>query len=130
MTTKELGNLGEKLACEYLVEKGFNILGKNWRISLGELDIIAKKRWKLLGAEKTIHFVEVKASIGNGRDYFPQDRVNYGKQKKLRQLCQIWLKQHKFPQNHPCQIDIIAVVVNSISDEFYIHFFENAVADV
>lgn len=44
MHSKDLGELGEKIACEYLVEKGFNILGKNWRISFGEIDIIAKKK--------------------------------------------------------------------------------------
>ena len=30
MDTKELGNTGERIACEYLVKKGFKILGKNY----------------------------------------------------------------------------------------------------
>lgn len=47
MDNKELGDLGERLACEYLVKKGFNILGKNFRINFGEIDIIARKKWKI-----------------------------------------------------------------------------------
>ena len=47
MDTKELGNLGEDLACEYLVNNGYAILGRNYRISFGEIDIVAKKGWKL-----------------------------------------------------------------------------------
>ena len=91
MDTKELGNFGEKLACEYLVKKGYKILGKNYRISFGEIDIIAKKKLallnkifqilnfaseqnlfnrvkkllKLFSNDKTIHFVEVKSLLGN-----------------------------------------------------------------
>ena len=61
MNTKELGDLGEKLACEYLVKNEYKILGRNYRINFGEIDIIAQKNQKLLGKnDKTIHFVEVK----------------------------------------------------------------------
>ncbi len=44
MDTKTLGKKGEELACEYLVEKGYKILGRNWQIPFGELDIIARRR--------------------------------------------------------------------------------------
>ena len=46
MTTKELGALGERIACEYLVKKGFKILGKNYSIKFGEIDIIACQKEK------------------------------------------------------------------------------------
>ena len=59
MTTKELGDLGEKIACEYLVGKGFKILGKNWRISFGEIDIIARKA-------RRYYFFEVKTGKSGG----------------------------------------------------------------
>src|SRR6185295_19884925 len=100
MTTKELGDLGEKLACEYLVEKGFKILGKNWRISFGEIDIIAKK-------DSIIHFVEVKAIAENSNGlahrstaegFFPEEHVDYKKQRKLRHMSQIWLEKNKYTQ--------------------------------
>ncbi len=120
MTTKELGELGEKLACEYLVEKGFKILGKNWRISFGEIDIIA-------GNKKTIHFVEVKTIAENGIGFFPEEHVDFRKQHKLRNMAQIWLEKHKYPQETAHQIDIVGVLVNETARHAKLHYFPNAV---
>lgn len=89
MNNQELGQLGERLTCEYLVNNGYNILGINHRITFGEIDIIARKKWRLFRKnDKTIHFVEVKTILGE-KDFYPEDRVNDKKQKKLRQLALI-----------------------------------------
>lgn len=52
--SKHLGNLGEQLARNYLVEKGHEILETNWRFKKYEVDIISR-------SGQTIVFVEVKA---------------------------------------------------------------------
>jgi len=122
MTTKELGDLGEKLACEYLVGKGFKILGKNHRISFGEIDIIGQK-------DKAIHFVEVKTIIDSD-GFFPEEHVNWKKQRKLRQLAQIWLNKNKYSQAFPHQIDIIGISVNQPTRNAKLHYFPNAVEGV
>jgi|GEM_PF-172330 len=146
-----LGKLGEDLACGYLVEKGFTIMGRNWKISWGELDIIAQKKFTLLnkiswilasvfrqklfnragffGRDKTIHFVEVKA-LAAGSAFFPEDHVDFKKQEKLRKLAQVWLAQHKFPQTFPHQIDVIAVTIGRAGEKPLIHYIPNAVEDV
>ena len=64
----DFGNIGEKLALDYLIKKGFSILEKNWRFRKAEIDIIAIKN-------KTLVIVEVKS---RSSDYFgnPQDFVN------------------------------------------------------
>ncbi len=128
MDTRELGNLGEKLACEYLVKKGFKILGKNDRISFGEIDIVAKKRWRLFNNDTTIHFVEVKTIIRSD-GFFPEDRVNQRKQQKLKNLVHIWLKKNKYPQSFPCQIDVIGITVNPETKKAEIRYFPNAIED-
>lgn len=120
MTTKELGDLGEKLACEYLVEKGYKILGKNWRISFGEIDIIAKK-----GA--TLHFVEVKAIFDQAGAFFPEEHVDFRKQRKLRSLAQIWLEKNNYPQETAHQIDIIGVTADEQTRLAKLKYFPNAV---
>lgn len=121
MDTKELGALGEKLACEYLVNKGLDILGKNHRISFGELDIIAKK-------SDTIHFVEVKTIIDtNG--FFPEQHVDYRKQRKLRNLAQIWLSKNKYGPDTPYQIDVIGILVDYSTRHAKLHYFPNAVGE-
>jgi putative endonuclease len=129
MNTRELGNLGERLACEYLVSKGYKILGKNYRISFGEIDIIARKKRKLFaGFDKTIHFVEVKTLISNNT-IFPEEHVNYKKQQKLRQLSQIWLQENHFSYNYPYQIDVIGILVNEVTRSAKLHYFPNAIED-
>jgi len=55
-TRKEVGNLGENAACEYLKRHGFSIRDRNFTRKTGELDIIAEK-------ENTLHFVEVKTVL-------------------------------------------------------------------
>jgi len=120
MTAKELGELGEKLACGYLVEKGYKILGKNYRITFGEIDIIARRK-------NIIHFVEVKTIAINGGSFFPEEHVNYKKQRKLRNMAQIWLEKNKYPQDFPYQIDIIGIMANESIRLAKLHYFPNAV---
>ena len=47
------GNLGENIAEKFLINKGYTILEKNFRIRGGEIDIIAQK-------DEIFVFVEVK----------------------------------------------------------------------
>ena len=39
----KIGKIGEELARHYLYKKGYNILEQNYRVSFGEIDIIAEK---------------------------------------------------------------------------------------
>ena len=129
MNTQELGQLGERLTCEYLVNNGYNILGINHRITFGEIDIIARKKWRLFRKnDKTIHFVEVKTILGE-KDFYPEDRVNDKKQKKLRQLALIWLQKQGFSQDYPYQIDVAGITVNSKTNMARLFYFFNAVGD-
>ena len=75
MNTKITGNKGEQTACEYLVQKGYAILGRNWRTKTGEVDIIALK-------DEFIVFVEVK-SLPNGTPDLLQTELNRGKLQRL-----------------------------------------------
>ena len=49
-----LGISAESRAAAYLIAKGFRILARRWRSPVGEIDIIAARRYLLI-------FVEVKA---------------------------------------------------------------------
>ncbi len=120
MDRKELGALGEKLACDYLVDKGFNILGKNYRVTFGEIDIVAKRK-------DILHFVEVKTIANTGGGFYAEDRVDYKKQRKLRNMAQIWLSKNNYPQDIPYQIDIIGILANQTTRMAKLHYFPNAV---
>ena len=56
LTTKEVGNLGEKVACEYLRRQKMKIVAQNVARKTGEIDIVAKTK-------DTLHFVEVKTIV-------------------------------------------------------------------
>ena len=122
MSTRDVGEKGEDLACEYLVGKGYKILGRNYRINFGEIDIIAKKSG--LFSKKTIHFVEVKTLSYEG-NFSPEQRVDFKKQNKYKRLVEVWLDKNNFSQNYPCQVDVIAVTMREGKPK--IDFFENVV---
>lgn len=129
MDSKELGNLGEDLACEYLVKKGLKIVGRNYKLNFGEIDVITVENSGFFSKNgKVIHFIEVKTLRQSGEGFFPEQRVDFKKQQKLKKLAQIWLAKNKISQNTPYQIDIIAVSFDS-KNEPKIEFFENAMED-
>jgi len=53
LSTKQTGNLGEDIACQYLKKHGYKILERNFRIRGGEIDIVCKDG-------EYLAFVEVK----------------------------------------------------------------------
>ena len=77
---KELGARGEELAVRYLKNRGYRILERNYRIKLGEIDIIARDR-------NTLVFVEVKARSSN-RFGHPKSAITPQKQRKISMVSQ------------------------------------------
>ena len=49
-----VGLSAESRAAAYLIAKGYRILARRWKTPLGEIDIVARRRYTLI-------FVEVKA---------------------------------------------------------------------
>lgn len=75
----DIGKIGEDIACEYLTEKGYQILDRNYRKPWGEIDIIAK------APERTLVFVEVKSlKTGALEGLKPEDHLTKSKLQKLR----------------------------------------------
>lgn len=74
---KNIGNMGEDMACDFLEKEGYTIIKNNYRKTIGEIDIVAKKN-------NTIHFIEVKTRSLSSLETFglPQDAVSRSKQKK------------------------------------------------
>jgi putative endonuclease len=129
MTTKKTGSFGERFAERYLINKGYQILDKNYSAKIsggplrGEIDIVAKKY-------DIISFVEVKTLKKRGEPFSaiaPEEKVNFGKQKKLVKTAESWLMKKKIPLDTKWQIDIIAIEINS-NKKLEINHFENAVS--
>lgn len=126
-TRKQLGNFGEKIATDYLENKGYKILGRNFffrmeksALAKGEIDIIAKKN-------NVISFIEVK-TLSKDKGFEPEDEVDFKKQKKLIKLAEIWLNKNKIPLDTKWQIDVIGIKVDLETKKARIRHFENAVS--
>ena len=102
MIKKKLGNLGEKLAAEYLEKKNYKIIEKNFYCKHGEIDIIAENKNELV-------FIEVKtrSNINFGT---PSEAVDYKKQKRIYTSAKYLLYKNKIPEI-PIRFDVIEVYI-------------------
>lgn len=96
----QLGKDAENLASNYLQEKGYKILFRNWRYSYYEIDIIAEKNNKL-------HILEVKSLKATTADARPEDAVSRKKFRFLLNAADEFLHQH--PEYRHVQYDILAI---------------------
>jgi len=95
------GQQAESQACDYLRERGLNLVERNFRCKLGELDLIMQDG-------ETLVFVEVKyrgrTDYGHG-----SEAVDRGKQLKLIRAAQVYLQQHPELMNTPMRFDVVSI---------------------
>lgn len=103
MKTTELGAIGEKLAAQYLMQKGFSIVERNFRSHHLEIDLICENETHLL-------FVEVKSRTDAGklsRYGRPGTAVDAKKKQHLFDGASDYLRAH--PTAKKPRIDVIEV---------------------
>lgn len=84
----QTGLYGETLVANYLEEKGFEIMAKNWRFHPYELDLVVK-------IAEILVFVEVK-TFENGYVLPPAQKVNRSKFRSLTKAAIQYLEQAPF----------------------------------
>ena len=101
---KEMGDLYETIASEFLMKHGYSIIYMNYRRSFGEIDIIAEK-------DSVIHFIEVKSvsRVTLEKGIKPEDHVTREKISKISQTAQYFLNEHDLFDTK-CQIDLITIL--------------------
>lgn len=103
MKTIQIGQKAEKQVAALLKDRGFRILGRNWKTKVCEIDIIAQK-------EDVIYFVEVKyrrqEAQGSGVEYITPKKLN-----RLHFAAEIWNQQHGW--NGDWRLVAAAVSANS-----------------
>lgn len=111
----EFGKLAEELAENFLVQKNYKILAKNFRYQKAEIDIIAE-------FENQIIIVEVKA---RATDAFilPQEAINKKKIRLLVSAANYFLEENNI--NLETRFDAISVIPNK-SGKLEISHLENA----
>jgi putative endonuclease len=118
---RNLGKWGEQAAADYLLEKGYSIVARNWKSLYGEVDLITRKGDLLV-------FVEVKTR--SGRNYgWPEEAITPLKQEHLVNSAETYLDETKLDAHQEWQIDVIAILVEDMTaGRFAIKHYENAVA--
>jgi putative endonuclease len=96
-----VGRYGERVAERFLVESGLVILERNWRCSLGEIDIVARDGDCLVVCE-----VKTRSSAAFGHSL---EAVSWRKAARLRRLAMAWVDARgvRPPQ---VRIDLVAVM--------------------
>ncbi len=110
---RKTGGLGEDLAANYLKNKGYQILERNFGNKFGEIDIIARDKEVLI-------FAEVKTKIG---EIFgtPEEMVGKSKLQKIRNMAVFYLKGRSVP----CRIDVVAIVLGPDNEVLRLTHYEN-----
>lgn len=112
----ELGKLGEQMAVDFLIKKGYKILDRNFHFKKLEIDIVAEFKGKII-------VVEVKTRQS---DYLtdPRELLSKSKQKGIVKTANYFIQENEIDLE--TQFDLIIIVLNEkqkdirhIEDAFY-----------
>ncbi|CAH0119792.1 MULTISPECIES: YraN family protein [unclassified Paenibacillus] len=102
MNKKELGLAAERLAEQYLTEKGYRIVRRNWRCRSGEIDLIVLDGNALV-------FVEVRSRSGVTRFGTAAESVTERKQRQVRATAEVYLYRERQTER-TVRFDVVTVL--------------------
>ena len=112
------GRLGEDLAVQALETHGYQVIDRNWRCRVGEIDIIARDNvvWA---------FVEVKL---RQRDSFvtPEEAVSNQKQDRLLKTALLYLARQEL-EDVLWRVDVVAIELGQKSKVERLDIYKDAV---
>ena len=127
LARKRIGQLGEELACQYLENRGYKVIDRNYRKKWGEIDVIAIKGG-------IVRFVEVKAvsreaitDISREIDYRPEEMVQRYKLQKLARTATLYMEAKKDTREY--QIDVLGIIIDEEKKTARCRLFEQALED-
>ena len=112
-TNKEIGEIGERIAEEYLFRNKYKVLDRNFRKSYGEIDIVAR-------IKNTLVCVEVKTSASM---FKPEWQITTHKLKKFKRIIEVYIAENKL-QNMSIRADVILVNINRGTGEHVLEHIE------
>lgn len=110
------GAWGEQAAAAFLMQKGYTILARNYRIREGEIDLVAASAQYLV-------FVEVKTRKSR-RFCAAREAVDERKQRRLILTAEHWMQEH--PTALQPRMDVVEVYGSEGGPACEIHHWENA----
>ncbi|MHA7303991.1 YraN family protein [Arthrobacter sp. TMN-49] len=98
-----LGQAGERLAADYLEDRGIRVIDNNWRCPRGEIDLVA-----LDGDELVIVEVKTRRSRRYGD---PLEALTRTKILRLRTLAVLWAREHQYVMG-AVRIDAVGIIMD------------------
>ena len=102
---RALGTSGEEAVADWYVNRGYEVVVRNWRCREGELDLI-------LRAGRMYVFCEVKTRTTDAFGY-PAESVTRAKQDRLRRLAARWLDEAPL-RPREIRFDVASVLAGQI----------------
>lgn len=107
--SQRTGELGENIACMFLVKRGFQVIERNFTRKWGEIDVIALR-------DDIVHFIEVKSvSCENFNDiprdlrFRPEDQMHVHKQSRLMKTIETCIAEWSIGE---WQFDVLCVYLD------------------
>ena len=101
MNNRAVGTYYESVVCKFLKNNSYEIIKRNYRTKIGEIDIIAKD-------EPYLCFIEVK--------YRDKDSLASGvyaidkkKQKTIYNVAKLYMLNNNISDDTPCRFDVVSV---------------------
>jgi putative endonuclease len=110
---KSKGRRGERLAADFLIRAGYQILHYNLRLGKKEVDLVAKD-----GNEWV--FVEVKTRRAGGV-YTPEADLTPTKQRHLFEAADLFIQRHEIYRD-PLRFDFVAVEISPAGNHQITHY--------
>ena len=136
---KIIGDLGEGITCNYLKNKGFKLVGRNYWKPWGEIDVIVKKGEKLYFVEVKTVSREISTDCSNENkenvsretlkrgEYRPEENVHPRKLQRLARVIQSYLMQNKDKSIKNWQFDVAIVYLDTSKKLAKVKYLENIV---
>ncbi len=114
---KSIGSYGEEIAENHIRNLGYEIMSRNFRCNIGEIDIIARDG-------NYITFIEVKTRYDKKYGY-PREAVTKGKQYKIYKVAQFYILKNRI-EKLSFRFDVIEVILNKYCNEHTVTLIKNA----
>jgi putative endonuclease len=103
-TTIDKGKAGEDIAAAFLNARGYDIVERNHRNRMGEIDLILKRKGVLI-------FVEVKTRTSTAYG-LPQEAVTGIKQEKIRKTALAYMQDNGL-EDAEIRFDVVAIMLEN-----------------
>lgn len=103
------GALGEEFVAQWLRDRGYQILQRQWHCRWGEIDVVAGQPSTDLSSLALLAFVEVKTRSYGNWDAHGALAITAQKQSKLWKTAECFLAEHPEFAEVPCRFDVALV---------------------